>query len=155
MLQKIMPDAIVLKMKVVSLNISTAKGTRKFPVESFEVAKNPGVKGDAHSGPWHRQVSLLGMESIEKARSWGLDVNPGDFAENITTEGIDLLSLPIGSKIEIGDVLLEVTQIGKTCHDKCEIYKKVGKCVMPKEGIFARVLNGGVIKGGDEILIKK
>ena len=142
-------------MKVVSLNVSTAKGTRKTPRESIELIENSGVLGDAHSGPWHRQVSLLGAESIEKARSWGLDVKPGDFAENITTEGINLVSLPIGSKIEIGNVVLEVTQIGKTCHDKCDIYRQLGKCVMPKEGIFAKVVHGGGIKKGDEILIEK
>jgi MOSC domain-containing protein YiiM len=143
------------KMKVISLNVSTAKGTRKTPLESIELIENSGVLGDAHSGPWHRQVSLLGAESIEKARSWGLDVKPGDFAENITTEGINLVSLPIGSKIEIGNVVLEVTQIGKTCHDKCDIYRQLGKCVMPKEGIFAKVVHGGGIKKGDEILIEK
>lgn len=138
-------------MKILSLNLSTKKGTRKIPVESCEVVENSGIKGDAHSGSWHRQVSMLSMESIEKARSWGLNVNPGDFAENITTEGIDLLSLPVGSKIKVGEVLLEVTQIGKGCHDKCEIYKQVGKCIMPKEGIFTKVLKGGIIKKGDKI----
>ncbi|ODS35254.1 MAG: molybdenum cofactor sulfurase [Candidatus Altiarchaeales archaeon WOR_SM1_86-2] len=142
-------------MKVLSLNISTKRGVRKTPVESCGVVENSGIEGDAHSGPWHRQVSLLGVESIEKARSWGLNVNPGDFAENITTESIDLTSLPIGSRIEAGDVLLEVTQIGKTCHDKCDIYKQVGKCVMPKEGIFTKVLKGGALKKGGEIHIKK
>jgi len=141
------------KMKVVSLNVSTAKGTRKTPRESIELIENSGIFGDAHSGPWHRQVSLLGMESIEKARSWGLNVNPGDFAENITTEGINLVSLPVGSIIEIGNVILEVTQIGKTCHDKCDIYRQLGKCVMPKEGIFTKVVHGGVIKKGDGIRI--
>jgi MOSC domain-containing protein YiiM len=140
-------------MKVISLNVSTAKGTRKTPRESIELIENSGIPGDAHSGPWHRQVSLLGMESIEKARSWGLNVNPGDFAENVTTEGINLASLPIGSVIAIGDVVLEVTQIGKTCHDKCDIYKQLGKCVMPKEGIFTKVVHGGVIKKGDEIRV--
>ena len=142
-------------MKVLSLNISKKKGVRKTPVESCGAVENSGIEGDAHSGPWHRQVSLLGMESIEKARSWGLNVDPGDFAENITTEGIDLTSLPIGSRIDAGDVLLEVTQIGKTCHDKCDIYKQVGKCVMPKEGIFTKVLKGGTLKKGDGIRIKK
>jgi len=143
------------KMKVISLNVSTAKGTRKTPRENIELIENSGIFGDAHSGPWHRQVSLLGMESIEKARSWGLDVKPRDFAENITTEGINMASLPVGSILKIGNVVLEVTQIGKTCHDKCDIYKQLGKCVMPKEGIFAKVVRGGSIKKGDEIIIEK
>lgn len=140
-------------MRVVSLNISSKKGVKKTPVETFNLKEDFGVEGDAHSGKWHRQVSLLGIESIEKARSWGLNVNPGDFAENITTEGIDLPAIPLGSKIEIKDVILEVTQIGKVCHVQCEIYRQVGKCVMPTEGIFAKVLKGGVIKKGDLIRI--
>ncbi len=142
-------------MKVISVNISKAKGTKKEPVEFAEVIENFGIKGDSHAGNWHRQVSLLAVESIEKARGWGLDVSSGDFAENITTEGINLLALPIGTKIKISDVVLEVTQIGKTCHDKCEIFKKVGKCIMPTEGIFTKVLKGGIIKKDDEILIEK
>ncbi|MDI6730049.1 MAG: hypothetical protein QMD06_00700 [Candidatus Altarchaeum sp.] len=140
-------------MNVISVNISKAKGTKKEPVEFAEVIENFGIKGDSHAGNWHRQVSLLAIESIEKVRKWGLDVNAGDFAENITTEGINLPVLPIGTKIKINRVILEVTQIGKTCHDKCEIFKKVGKCIMPTEGIFAKVLKGGIIKKDDKILL--
>ncbi|OQX20866.1 MAG: MOSC domain-containing protein [Candidatus Altiarchaeales archaeon A3] len=140
--------------EVISVNISKEKGTKKQPVEFVGVIENFGIKGDSHAGNWHRQVSLLAIESIEKAQKWGLDVSSGDFAENITTEGINLPALPIGTKIKINDVVLEVTQIGKTCHDKCDIFKKVGKCIMPTEGIFTKVLKGGIIKKGDKISIK-
>jgi len=140
---------------VVSINISKEKGTKKYPVESAEVIEGFGIKSDAHAGNWHRQVSLLGIESIEKARGWGLNVDVGDFAENITTKGINLHILPIGARIKIGDVELEITQIGKTCHDKCEIFKKVGRCIMPTEGIFTKIIKGGIIKKGDKILFLK
>ncbi len=116
--------------------------------------KDFGLAGDAHAGPWHRQVSLLANESIEKMRAMGLKVGYGDFAENITTEGIDLVHLPIGTEIRIGDsVLLRVTQIGKECHERCAIYYQAGDCVMPKEGIFAEVIKEGDVKVGDEIII--
>jgi MOSC domain-containing protein YiiM len=116
--------------------------------------KDFGLKGDAHGGPWHRQVSLLANESIEKMRAMGLNVGYGDFAENITTEGIDLVHLPIGTKIRIGNsVILRVTQIGKECHERCAIYYQAGDCVMPKEGIFAEVVSQGEVKVGDEIII--
>jgi len=143
----------IITGKVVSVNISKEKGTKKDPVEFADVIENFGIKGDSHAGKWHRQVSLLGIESIEKAKKWGLNINPGDFAENITTEGINLHLLPIGTKIKINTIVLEVTQIGKECHTGCEIFKKVGKCIMPIEGIFTRVLKGGIVKKGDEILI--
>ena len=111
-----------------------------------------GLKDDAHAGKWHRQVSLLAMESIDKMVQLGLKVGPGDFAENITTQGLDLLKLPLGTRFSIGQSsLLEVTQIGKVCHTRCAIYYQAGDCVMPKEGIFAKVLAGGEIKVGDEI----
>ncbi len=142
-------------MNVISVNISKVKGTKKEPTEFAEVIENFGINGDSHAGNWHRQVSLLAIESIEKARKWGLKVGAGDFADNITTEGINLPALPIGTKIKINDVILEVTQIGKTCHDKCEIFKKVGKCIMPTDGIFTKVLKGGIIKKDDKILIEK
>jgi len=138
---------------VVSINISLKKGVRKKPIDEGILIEDLGIEGDAHSGKWHRQVSLLALESIEKMRALGLDVGPGDFAENITTEGIDLISLPIGTKIEIGESRLEVTQIGKDCHTRCAIYYQAGDCVMPKEGIFARVLRGGKIKKGDHIRV--
>jgi MOSC domain-containing protein YiiM len=113
------------------------------------------MERDAHaSGEWHRQISLLALESIKKMQEKGLDVGPGDFAENITTEGIDLVSLPVGTKIAIGEAIeMEVSQIGKVCHNRCAIYHQAGDCVMPKEGIFAIVLQGGTVKKGDEIKV--
>ena len=141
--------------KVLAVNISEKKGTKKTNIQSCALLKDLGLKGDAHAGPWHRQVSLLANESIEKMRTKGLNVGFGDFAENITTEGVDLVHLPIGTEIRIGDsVLLRVTQIGKECHDRCAIYYQAGDCVMPKEGIFAEVLSEGEVKGGDEIAIE-
>ena len=137
---------------VLAVCISENKGERKKPVESVELRENHGIVGDAHAGEWHRQVSLLAQESIDKMRKLGLDVNAGDFAENITTSGIDLISLPIGSRLQIGESLLEVTQIGKECHTRCAIFYQAGDCVMPKEGIFARVIQGGTIKPGDTII---
>jgi MOSC domain-containing protein YiiM len=143
-----------MRGKVLAVNISERKGTRKSNIETCALLKDFGLKGDAHGGPWHRQVSLLANESIEKMRAMGLKVGYGDFAENITTEGVDLVHLPIGTSIRIGDsVLLRVTQIGKECHARCAIYYQAGDCVMPKEGIFAEVLNEGEVKVGDEIII--
>jgi MOSC domain-containing protein YiiM len=143
--------------EVVSINISDKKGVRKTPVNEAIVDENIGIRGDAHaSSKWHRQISLLAIESIEKMQKIGLNVKPGDFAENITTKGIDLLSLPIGTRLKIGnDVIGEVSQIGKECHSKCAIYHQAGDCVMPKEGIFIKILKGGKIKNGDEINIIK
>lgn len=134
---------------VLAVCISENKGERKKPVEAVELRENHGIVGDGHAGDWHRQVSLLAQESIDKMRAMGLNVSAGDFAENITTSGIDLVSLPIGSRLQIGTAELEVTQIGKECHTRCAIYYQAGDCVMPKEGIFARVLVGGTIKPGD------
>jgi MOSC domain-containing protein YiiM len=143
------------KGKILAVNISEEKGTKKTNIQSCALLKDFGLKGDAHAGPWHRQVSLLANESIEKMRAMGLNVGYGDFAENITTEGVDLVHLPIGTTIRIGDsVVLQVTQIGKECHERCAIYYQVGDCVMPKEGIFAEVMNEGEVKVGDEILIE-
>ncbi len=140
-----------MAQQLVAVCISKNKGERKTPVDSVELQINHGIVGDAHAGDWHRQVSLLAKESIAKMQAMGLDVDNGDFAENLTTEGIDLPALPIGSQLKIGTTLLEITQIGKECHNRCAIYYQAGDCVMPKEGIFARVLEGGVIKPGDEI----
>jgi len=137
--------------QVLAVCISENKGERKKPVETVELRVNHGIVGDAHAGEWHRQVSLLAQESIDKMRALGLDVNAGDFAENITTSGIDLVSLPIGSRLQIGETLLEVTQIGKECHTRCAIFYQAGDCVMPKEGIFVKVITGGTIKPGDGI----
>jgi MOSC domain-containing protein YiiM len=145
---------IVQKGKVLAVNISEKKGTRKTNVNSCPVLKDFGLKDDAHGGPWHRQVSLLANESIQKMRAMGLNVGYGDFAENITTEGIDLVHLPIGTVVRIGkQVVLRVTQIGKECHERCAIYYQAGDCVMPKEGIFAEVINDGRVAAGDEITI--
>lgn len=137
--------------KVVATCVSENKGERKTPVEKVDLRPEHGIIGDAHAGDWHRQVSLLAHESIAKMQAMGLDVDKGDFAENLTTEGIDLVSLPVGSRLKIGATLLEITQIGKECHNRCAIYYQAGDCVMPKEGIFARVIEGGVIKPGDDI----
>ena len=141
-----------------SVNVSERKGTRKKPVESgqIHIDKHHGVTGDAHAGDWHRQVSLLAWESIEKARATGLDVKEGDFAENITTEGMDLLALPLGTQVKIGDeVVLELSQIGKVCHKKCAIYYLAGDCIFPREGIFFEVVSGGTVKVGDKIVVAK
>ena len=137
--------------KVIAVCISEKKGERKTPVASVELRENHGIVGDAHAGEWHRQVSLLAKESIEKMRAMGLDVDSGDFAENITTEGIELPALPVGTRLTVGETLLEVTQIGKECHTRCAIYHQAGDCVMPKEGIFAKVLTGGTVRPGDVI----
>ena len=141
--------------KIISINISDKKGVRKKPVDSVVVKENFGIESDAHaSDKWHRQVSLLALESIKKMQDKGLDVGPGDFAENITTEGIDLPVLPIGTKMTIGkEVEAEVSQIGKVCHNRCAIYHQAGDCVMTKEGIFIKVLKGGTIQTGDEITV--
>ena len=146
--------ADIQRGKVLAVNISEKKGTRKTNVRVCAVLKDSGLKDDAHAGPWHRQVSLLANESIEKMKAMGLDAGYGDFAENITTEGVDLVHLPIGTTIRIGDsVTLRVTQIGKVCHERCAIYYQAGDCVMPKEGIFAEVVTEGDVKVGDEIAV--
>jgi MOSC domain-containing protein YiiM len=143
----------IQKGRVLAVNISDNKGTKKTNVQACSLLKDFGLKGDAHAGPWHRQVSLLANESIEKMRTKGLKVGYGDFAENITTEGIDLVHLPIGTEMRIGNAaILRVTQIGKECHERCAIYYQAGDCVMPKEGIFAEVMTEGEVKVGDEII---
>lgn len=138
---------------VVSVSLSEQKGMRKTPMPSVLLRQEHGVVGDAHAGDWHRQVSLLAMESIEKMQRMGLDVHPGDFAENITTQGIDLTVLPVGTRLTVGDAEVEITQIGKTCHTRCAIYHQAGDCVMPKEGVFARVIREGMVKPGDCICL--
>lgn len=140
--------------KVVAVNISKEKGTKKSNVGAGCLLPDFGLQDDVHAGKWLRQVSLLAQESIDKMVARGLKVGPGDFAENITTEGLDLLQLPIGTQFRIGpQTLLEVTQIGKECHTRCAVYYQAGDCVMPREGIFAKVLIGGEIKVGDEIFV--
>jgi MOSC domain-containing protein YiiM len=137
--------------RVVAVCTSEKKGVRKRNVERAELRPNWGIVGDAHAADWHRQVSLLAMESIEKMRALGLKVNAGSFAENITTEGLSLVDLPVGTRLQLGKALVEVTQIGKVCHDRCAIYYQAGDCVMPREGIFARVCEGGPVSVGDGI----
>ena len=143
--------------KVVSVGISKTKGTRKEAIARGKVVKDYGLEGDAHAdSTWHRQVSLLASESIEKMRRQGYKVGPGDFAENLTCEGIDLVALPIGTRISVGkEIVLEISQIGKECHTGCAIFLQTGKCIMPKEGVFARVIQGGTVAAGDEIKILK
>lgn len=137
--------------EIVSVNISEKKGTIKTPKEKITL-NHTGVENDAHAGDWHRQISLLGEESIRSFESQlGRHIEYGEFAENITTKGIVLFETKPGDKLKIGNTLLEVTQIGKKCHgDSCQIFQQVGKCVMPKEGIFAKVIDGGIIKPGDK-----
>ena len=142
--------------KVIAVNISEKKGVIKHPIEKGFFKVNHGLEGDAHAGNWHRMVSFLGDESIDKMRATGVQgLCSGKFAENITTEGIVLFELPIGTKLKIGKVVMEVTQIGKECHAGCEIMKLIGDCIMPREGIFAKVLEEGYIQAGDEILVEE
>lgn len=139
---------------VIALNISEKKGIPKVTVPEARLIENHGLEGDAHAGTWHRQVSLLGRESIRKIEALGMEgLCTGRFAENITTEGIILYELPVGTRLQVGPCILEVTQIGKECHQHCAIFQQVGDCVMPREGIFARVLTGGVVRPGDEIVV--
>ena len=138
--------------RVLAVNISREKGTKKRNVRRCELLTGFGLKGDAHGGQWHRQVSLLAKESIDKMRQRGLKAAYGDFAENITTEGIDLMSLPIGTTWRIGrEAILRMTQKGKECHDRCAVFYQMGDCVMPREGVFAEVLHPGHIAAGDSI----
>ena len=141
-----------MKGTVVAINISEKKGTPKKTIPEGKLIENFGLEGDAHAGKWHRQVSLLGVESIEKAKLGPTNgLCHGVFAENITTEGIELYTLPVGTKRRVGECLLEISQIGKECHEGCAVSKLVGQCVMPREGVFAVVLRGGKVRAGDEI----
>ncbi len=146
--------ARLIEGKTLAVCISERKGTKKHPVDCIDLKINHGIVGDAHAGDWHRQISLLADESVDKMRSTGIDLSAGAFAENILTQGVELKTLPIGTKINIGNAVIEVTQIGKKCHNDCEIKKITGKCVMPTEGIFAKVITEGTIKAGDSILIE-
>ncbi|MGF7117782.1 MOSC domain-containing protein [Methanobacterium oryzae] len=141
--------------KIIAVCTSKEKQTKKLDIGEAYLKEDYGIIGDAHSSSdTHRQISLLAIESINKMKDMGLNVNPGDFAENLTTEGIDLVALPVGSRMLVGeDIILEVTQIGKECHTRCAIYKQAGDCIMPKEGIFARVIKGGEIKIEDKIKV--
>ncbi len=137
--------------KVLAVCISTEKGTQKQPVERIELKKDWGIQGDAHAGKWHRQVSLLSFEKIDAFRKKGAEIDFGAFGENIVLEGYDLRSLPVGTRFRIENCLLEITQIGKSCHSHCAIYKEMGDCIMPREGVFAVVLEGGFISPGDQV----
>lgn len=140
--------------EIVSIAISKKKGTRKKNVHKVMLIENHGIENDAHAGNWHRQISFLSSESIELAKSKGLDVGYGDFAENFATRGIEWKNIPVGTKVKLGQsVEVEITQIGKECHKKCAIYYQAGDCIMPKEGIFARVLKGGEVFEGDCVII--
>lgn len=137
--------------KLIAICTSEKKGTQKQQVESAVLREDYGIEGDAHAGNWHRQVSLLGLEKIEAFRERGAEVEFGAFGENLVIEGFDFRNLPVGTRFRIGDVLLEMTQIGKECHTHCAIYHMVGDCIMPREGVFAKVLEGGEVKVGDEV----
>jgi len=140
--------------KVVSLAVSTKKGIPKTCVTEVTVVEDHGIEGDAHAGPWHRQVSLLAQEGIETMVAKGLTVGFGDFAENVATAGIDWLKVPVGTRVALGDaVVLEITQIGKTCHKPCAIFHRAGDCIMPREGIFGKVIEGGLLRVGDAVLV--
>lgn len=139
-------------MKIESIAISRKKGTRKVPVIKARIEAAHGIAGDAHAGPWHRQISFLATESIDKAKQQGLDVTFGSYAENIATSGIDWPAVPVGTRLNLGDtVIIEITQIGKTCHHKCAIYYQAGDCIMPTQGVFGKVITGGDIRQGDDI----
>ena len=137
--------------RIIAVCVSGKKGEKKAPVPSVLLVPDHGVDRDAHAGPGQRQVSLLAVESIAKMKAKGLSVGPGDFAENLTVEGIDLMLLRVGDRLRSGEALLEITQIGKECHNRCAIYYQAGDCVMPKEGVFARVIRGGTLRAGDPV----
>ena len=141
--------------QVTAVCISEKKGTVKRPVPYIDVRCRHGIVGDAHAGDWHRQISLLADESVDTMRALGLTLLPGAFAENILTRGIDLKSLPVGTRLRVGPALLQVTQIGKECHNDCEIKKTTGRCVMPTEGIFAVVVEEGRIAPGDSVSVEE
>lgn len=141
--------------KILAVCISEKKGTQKKNIHEGEFIEDWGIKNDAHGGKWHRQVSLLSYEKIEAFRAKGAEVKEGDFGENLIVEGFDLASLPVGTRLRCGDVVLGLTQIGKECHHGCAIFQKMGECIMPREGVFAKVLRGGLIREGDEIVIDR
>lgn len=139
---------------VVAVCISEKRGTQKKNIKEAVLIENFGIENDAHAGDWHRQVSLLSYDRVEEFRKKGADVDDGAFGENILVEGIDFKTLPVGTIFRCGDVVLELTQVGKKCHSHCEIYHKVGDCIMPREGVFTKVIKGGKISVGDELLIQ-
>lgn len=137
--------------KVMAVNISEKRGTQKVNVHTVRLIENYGLENDAHAGNWHRQVSLLSYEKIEEFKAKGAPVQDGAFGENLIVQGFDFKTLPVGTRLKCNDVILEITQIGKKCHNGCEIFKVMGDCIMPREGVFARVIHGGVISKGDEM----
>lgn len=139
--------------KIMAVCISEKRGTQKKNIEKVRLIENFGLEGDAHGGNWHRQVSLLSYEKVRAFEEKGISVEDGAFGENLLVEGFDFKTLPVGTRFRCGEALLEMTQIGKECHSHCEIYQAVGDCIMPREGVFARVLHGGVIQIGDELEI--
>ena len=141
------------KGKVLSINISKKKGEMKEPLAEGNFITDFGLEGDAHAGKWHRQISLLSYDKIEAFRARGAEVEDGAFGENVIVQGIDFRNLPVGTRLKCNDVLLEMTQIGKECHHGCQIFQKMGECIMPREGVFAKVLHGGKIKAGDEMIV--
>ena len=138
--------------KVMAVNISVKRGTQKVNVHTVKLIENYGLENDAHAGNWHRQVSLLSYEKIEEFKAKGAPVKDGAFGENLIVQGFDFKTLPVGTRLKCNDVILEITQIGKLCHNGCEIFKIMGDCIMPREGVFARVIQGGVISEGDEMV---
>ena len=141
--------------KVIAVCTSKEKGTQKISVPSAEFREEWGIEGDAHAGKWHRQVSILSYAPFKAFQDQGAPIHPGSFGENLLVDGYDFKSLPVGTRLRCGDVLLEMTQIGKQCHSGCEIYKIMGDCIMPREGVFTRVLHGGTISAGDELVIEE
>lgn len=139
--------------KIMAVCISEKRGTQKKNIDKVRLIENFGLEGDAHGGNWHRQVSLLSYEKVRAFEEKGISVEDGAFGENLLVEGFDFKTLPVGTRFRCGEVLLEMTQIGKECHSHCEIYQAVGDCIMPREGVFARVLHGGMIQIGDELEI--
>lgn len=139
--------------RVIAVCISKEKGTQKYRIPEGEFIEEGGIKDDAHAGKWHRQVSLLSYDKIQEFRAKGAEIEDGAFGENLVVEGFDFAKLPVGTKFRCNDVVLEMTQIGKKCHHGCAIFQKMGDCIMPREGVFTRVLHGGVIHEGDELVI--
>ena len=137
--------------KITGICISEKRGVQKHFIEEANIIADWGIEGDAHGGKWHRQISLLSQEKVDAFKAKGADIHPGSFGENLIVEGFDFSAMPVGTRFVIGDVVLEMTQIGKECHNHCVIYKKMGDCIMPKEGVFAEVVEGGHIKVGQEV----
>lgn len=138
--------------KIRAICISEARGTEKYEIEEAEFVEDWGIKGDAHAGHWHRQISLLSANQVDAFNAKGAGVKPGAFGENLLVEGFDFKSMPVGTRFTCGSVVLEMTQIGKECHSHCQIFKRMGECIMPHQGVFAKVISGGVIRKGDELL---